>query len=794
MGAFKGDEGASVGAMLAFLVAIVILLASVGSLMYVTRTTPSTQFGESQQSARTNGDARSVAALVIGSPGRGLQGADWLPDNATQTPLCTGFNCADSADAVSTGGRLGLGEAAGSDPSFLSFRKLENLRVAPFAANASDGYVNYEEAAKALGVTAGHGFHIRAYPTLESTAQVVKKGDRDPNLRTTYIGDIDVYNTVGTPPPANPTDGLVVGTTTTCYVAPIGTPGSNPQSVRIGVNVTNGGTTPTQFHAVFHFSHVGSNAGGTQDPADHYGNTWLVQPGQTVFLYDDVPDTKKFGGCDGNSRVTVTISDIGTTTLGQNDSPSHSVPSGTSDSAPADMWMQTNRPYFVNPSNVTWTATSGTPPCQQPISLTYTGSNPGGGGNGANGNGNGQPFKGSWFYLKITNQAGTSVYTKEFQHTSNTPSGTVPSPGICLPAGGYTGTLWFCNQSTSCASSLATKESVDQKILVTLSTLAPYSPPSQPPPVGPDQFILKAPALTEVSFLNTLVQNFCPYIFDNATVAAMASPPAYATRCGSSTTPASVAAREAGIGQVGDVIPDSSTYLNNELPRRLATNPDTCTSESTARYDITNVLVAGSNMSQTAMSSPATRACVGNWVAHGGLLVVLGSDTQNAAWLSDILDSAIVSSNGGLGTPDPGHPLLHVPNPLLYSSYDSHGQVWTFVGPQAAQQASYFTDVVVRGSDPVTGISDAGTLGSGTVELTTWRAYDPFNGSRPALAYSEGLALMGNLLSQSYRDLFLDYGPPLPTSTNVIPDVRHMQVQDPDFANPIPITIVVYAW
>jgi hypothetical protein len=436
--------------------------------------------------------------------------------------------------------------------------------------------------------------------------------------------------------------------------------------------------------------------------------------------------------------------------------------------APKDLWLDTSKPYFRNPTN----ATTG---CTDPVSLLYDGSNSGGGGNGNNGNGNGQPFKDKYFYLRITDSGGVPRYNKSFVN------GGGQINGICLPQGGYLATLYFCNAETACSTSYSDRERVQEKVLVTYGTVPAYTPLSHPAPNGPNQYIQKSPELTEVKFLNTLANGFCPYMYDNATVAAMAGAPSYSSRCGGPPS------------RTGDVFPDTVEVMNNELPKRLVADPTNC--NSPARYDITNVIVAGSNMQQSSMLYSAVKVCLANWVSHGGVLIVLGSYNQNADWLNAILPLMIDSSSNGLSTPDVGHPLLHTSDGLDYPSYSGHGQVWRFTGPTATETAKRFTNVVSSGSDPVTAISNSGAVGNGTVILTTWRAFDPYNGtSSAATTEAEGLRLTNNLLMQGYRTLFLDYGPPLPANTNVVPATRTVEIKHPLFAEPIQLSVVVYVF
>ncbi len=78
----------------------------------------------------------------------------------------------------------------------------------------------------------------------------------------------------------------------------------------------------------------------------------------------------------------------------------------------------------------------------------------------------------------------------------------------------------------------------------------------------------------------------------------------------------------------------------------------------------------------------------------------------------------------------------------------------------------------------------------------------PLSSDDPVTA--EGLKLINNLLMQGYRDLFLDYGPPLPAEgRDVIPAVRGADICHPGFDDPttlgvcerpIALDIIVYVF
>ncbi len=260
----------------------------------------------------------------------------------------------------------------------------------------------------------------------------------------------------------------------------------------------------------------------------------------------------------------------------------------------------------------------------------------------------------------------------------------------------------------------------------------------------------------------------------------MTSPGTWASRCQWFKT---------GQTQWGDVFPDSKQIMNNDLHDRLIGT------DGLPRYDIANVIIAGSNIDQTAMTSSAAKQAVADWVLGGGLLISFGSMNQNVNWLEPIFHAAIRSSSGGIGVPDPGHPVLHTSDELDYPLYDNRDRVWNFNGQTAQDAAVLFTNIVVQSSDPVTTESIPGALGDGTVILTTWTPYDVYDGSKDTATTSmEGLKLVNNLLMQGYKDLYLDYGPPLPAFTNVIPAKRMVEVDHPQFDDPIELSVILYVF
>ncbi|MES2154234.1 MAG: hypothetical protein V4510_03785 [bacterium] len=731
----RDDKGVGTG-VLAFSIAGLIFMASMAAILTVSRTSTTTPaVSDPQTSAALTGKARGLVNILLDSPGYGAGGTDWAPANDYGAG-------SSSADSVT---RLGLMDAA--NPGVLSFAKMQNLRRAPYEANPSDGFVNYPEARTDLGLANENlNFHIRAYPTLPTVAQLLKTGTRDHNLRITYLGDIDVSQHVEHQASGSPTDGMTA-TAPTCAVSPL-MASPNPQDYRLSTVVTNGGTTTTQFSVLFTYKL------GTAQRASQNSNSPVLAPGASVTVSIDVPALSGTS-CTVGSTIRVDVHDPVSLSISASTTIATAV--GGAVVAPKDLWLDSSKTYYINANG----ATTG---CSDPVTLNYDGSN---------------LAKNDKMAARVVRSDGTQVYPSS--GTWSTFAAPAPDQkklvaAGCLAEGSYTATLVYYSGS----SPTDADERVTEEVIVTTGTLAAYSAPGQDVPTGPDIYTPTEAAIVETGYLNTLVDKFCPFYFDSAADSPMAAPGTWSSRCSSF---------KGGMSQPGDVFPDSKKIMDNDLPARLLN------ADGTPRYDIVNVLVAGSNIDQTAMTSQAAKGAVGDWVLGGGLLIVFGSTNQNVNWLEPIFHSAIRSSSGGIGVPDPGHPVLHTADQLDYPQYDNRDRVWNFNGQTAQDAAILFTNIVVQGSDPVTTESNPGAMGDGAVILTTWTPYDVYDGSKDAGTTSlEGLKLVNNLLMQGYKDLFLDYGPPLPSATNVVPAMRIVEVQHPQFADPLELSVILFVF
>ncbi|HVM45927.1 MAG TPA: hypothetical protein VM582_08340, partial [Candidatus Thermoplasmatota archaeon] len=209
----------------------------------------------------------------------------------------------------------------------------------------------------------------------------------------------------------------------------------------------------------------------------------------------------------------------------------------------------------------------------------------------------------------------------------------------------------------------------------------------------------------------------------------------------------------------GDVFPDASHL--RELPDLLP------------RY---SSLIVGSEVKQNALNSAQIKWGIANWVQNGGNLIVLGTHTVQSRWLEPVYHAAQVNANGGIGTPDPTHPVLSSPNKLDYQRYLDRGRAWDI------NNGAPFTHVLSRGAGAggnsmrdTLAIANPGAYNDGSVVLSS---YMPGSLTEPQ-DDMEAKRFLHNLMSQSYNMLFLDFGPPIPDKTAVGSAQRLVAVPHP---------------
>jgi hypothetical protein len=174
----------------------------------------------------------------------------------------------------------------------------------------------------------------------------------------------------------------------------------------------------------------------------------------------------------------------------------------------------------------------------------------------------------------------------------------------------------------------------------------------------------------------------------------------------------------------------------------------------------------------------------------------MGSDDQSVTWLEPIFHAALETGSGGVYTPDQQHAALNVPNQLDYGSYTSSTS-WSY----NAGAGESFTHVVTQGDADLLGIGNPGAFGLGKVILTSWRAFQLTSNQVSTCPDSSGdwsncqaLFLVQNLVTLSYRELYLDYGPVIPFGVPVGADIRIGSIYHPELNQLLGIQLQIFVF
>lgn len=712
------------------MVAGVIFMGSVGALLVVSR--DSGDVSNSPANAATLSlQSQALADLVVGSPGFHLAG----------TTFVEGWDTAN-ADEL---GRLGL---RSTDSPMMDFDKFQNLRRAGYAS-ANDGLVNYPDARTSLGLDgAGLDFHLRAFPSLQSVRDLLANGERDPNLRVTYIGDAEQSSKAADNTQLAGDAGLTVGNAV-CSVRADG------KAYTISNVLTNGGGATTQLRAIYKVDLLDD---GSFAPIEDRTRTYLLPVGTSVTVSVDVAHKSGRSCAGGNVQLELWDNDVRLGNMRQ----WHMAGSAASTAVANDFQVNPTKTYFV---------------VGDAVKIEIGGD---------------LPTKGS-DDITISYRVSTAAGTETLGWQTVTIKGserTLTLPALAFPVTStdFIAHVNFVSYKLHQESTTPVGFTVSEPILVVAEADEPgnYVPQGSASTTTVDATSIAI----ETSFLEKLVDNFCPFFFDSTTSSPLAGMD-HATRCAFKSS-----APILSPAQPGDVFRDLKSDLDGSLPNRLLGDTPMAPADRKCQgqvaykptYDTVSVLVVGSNVAHNSMTSADAKYALCEWVLGGGTLIVFGSASQQVQWLQPVFHAAITSSSTGVSTPDQSHPILNRADALAYDGYDTNGQVWSFNGQTAANQANLLTNVVAAGADTTLSISNPGAFGEGTVILTTWLPYNLFGESPPysAGAELEGLKLVNNFLMQGYRDLFLDYGPAIPSSgRQAAAAQRVVDIIHPEFTNPL---------
>lgn len=204
------------------------------------------------------------------------------------------------------------------------------------------------------------------------------------------------------------------------------------------------------------------------------------------------------------------------------------------------------------------------------------------------------------------------------------------------------------------------------------------------------------------------------------------------------------------------------------------------------------VLVIGSKVRQSSLTPNFVKEAIAAWVEdRGGTLIVFGTDDPNQQWMRPIYETGIHNANGGIGAPDPTHPLLHAPEGLRYTEYRDHQLAWS------VRDDGFFSHVLRQPSvgqgDPldVLAVSAPGAAGNGTVLLTSFTPGD-LTSPQDEL---EARKFLHNLFAQAYNVLYIDFGPPIPSKAQVASSTRLAVISYPGLPSAqVEMKVVLYVF
>lgn len=224
----------------------------------------------------------------------------------------------------------------------------------------------------------------------------------------------------------------------------------------------------------------------------------------------------------------------------------------------------------------------------------------------------------------------------------------------------------------------------------------------------------------------------------------------------------------------GDVYPDDKAYLTATLPGRLA------------QYDI---LVIGSGVDHSSLTPDAIKNGIRDWVLGGGELVVLGTESTGS-WLQPLFHVGQDSANGAPSATDSGHPLLHQPYDLAWTSYDNHGKAWDIKSQGSGARYEDFSHVVMADGGTILAISNEGAFGTGRIVLSNYLVRE----IAASFGAAEASHFFINIIAmEEHKDLYLDYGPAIPKGVASAVAVRQSWL-DGGALGTVPMRVEVHVW
>lgn len=224
----------------------------------------------------------------------------------------------------------------------------------------------------------------------------------------------------------------------------------------------------------------------------------------------------------------------------------------------------------------------------------------------------------------------------------------------------------------------------------------------------------------------------------------------------------------------GDVVYDNKQYLDSVLPSKL----------STGGYDL---VVIGSGIDHSTLTSNAVKNSIDTFVRAGGTLMVMGSPGGNFNWMQPILSVSAASVSGAVTAVDAGHAILDTPWDLNWASYPTQGLAWNLGTP------ANFENVLMQGGQPVLTLSKPGTIGSGTVFLSSIqpRLVAQQLGSAEAEDYMFNMLLYKD--EAQVGNYSLAFGEEPPSGIPVSSAVRTTTIDDGGLLVPVRIELLVWA-